>query len=226
MPYNPNPYPSPYSNHTPASSASPQYYASPTPRLPPPPSVNLAMPGGGYSGNRVTFKNSPFYTIQKQLSNVVELKARETTRDTAKMTVNLDATLAAKFQSDTNCRAMVFCAAESYDSSYKPVDIAFPPNSELKCNQEGYSGNLKGLKNKPGSTRPADITAFLRKRPGYPNTVELMYALTSKVCTIFCLLLYFFCRASSHTCSGTYRIQNRNSFCLSIWYKGGLYLHW
>lgn len=151
------------------------------------------MPGA-YSGNRVTFKNSPFYTIQKQLSNVVELKIREATRDTAKLSVNLDATLAAKFQSDTNTRAMVFCAAESFDSSYKPVDIAFPPNSELKCNQEGYTGNLKGLKNKAGSTRPADITAFLRKRPGYPNTIELMYALTSKVRLQPLNQVLFFCR--------------------------------
>lgn len=48
--YNSNPYPSPYSNHTPASSASPQnYYNSPTPRLPPPPS--LAMPTVGYNSS-------------------------------------------------------------------------------------------------------------------------------------------------------------------------------
>jgi hypothetical protein len=50
-PYNPqqpqpsNPYPSPYSNHTPASSASPQFYNnSPTPRLPPVTSITGNMP--------------------------------------------------------------------------------------------------------------------------------------------------------------------------------------
>ncbi|KAK5096655.1 E3 SUMO-protein ligase pli1 [Lithohypha guttulata] len=75
---------------------------------------------------------------------------------------------------------MVFCAAESFDSTWKPADIAFPSNSELRCNQEEVKVNLKGLKNKPGSTRPADITPFLRKKTEFPNNVELIYALTTK----------------------------------------------
>lgn len=41
--------------------------------------------------------------------------------------------------------------------------------------------NLRGLKNKPGSTRPADITNFVRKRPNYENSVVMTYALTHKV---------------------------------------------
>ncbi|KAK5947877.1 E3 SUMO-protein ligase pli1 [Knufia fluminis] len=177
--YNSNPYPSPYSNHTPASSASPQnYYNSPTPRLPPPPS--LAMPTVGYNSSRITFKDSPFYKIQKQLSNVVELKPREQTRDTARLTVNLDEALATRFQADSSCRAMVFCAAESFDSAWKPVEIAFPHHAEIRCNQDELKVNLKGLKNKPGSTRPVDITPFLRKKAGFPNNVELVYALTNK----------------------------------------------
>jgi len=130
---------------------------------------------------RVTFKSSPFYTIQKQLSNVVELKPREQTRDTARLTINLDDALATKFQSDSSCRAMVFCAADAFDSAWKPVDIAFPHHAELRCNQDEVKVNLKGLKNKPGSTRPVDITPFLRKKAGFPNNVELVYALTNKV---------------------------------------------
>ncbi|KAL8710487.1 MAG: hypothetical protein Q9220_004919 [cf. Caloplaca sp. 1 TL-2023] len=40
--------------------------------------------------------------------------------------------------------------------------------------------NLRGLKNKPGSTRPADITHLLRKRANYENSLSLTYALTHK----------------------------------------------
>lgn len=130
---------------------------------------------------RITFKDSPFYKIQKQLSNVVELKPREQTRDTARLTVNLDEALATRFQADSSCRAMVFCAAESFDSAWKPVEIAFPHHAEIRCNQDELKVNLKGLKNKPGSTRPVDITPFLRKKAGFPNNVELVYALTNKV---------------------------------------------
>lgn len=134
-----------------------------------------------YSSNRITFKNSPFYSIQRSLCAVQELKPREQTRDTARITINLDSALAAQLASDPNLRVMVFCAAESFDSAWKPVDIAFPHHADLKCNQEEIKANLKGLKNKPGSTRPADVTHQLRKKAGFPNTVELMYALTTKV---------------------------------------------
>lgn len=175
----PNPYPSPYSNHTPVSSASPQnYLASPT-LLNPSPSI-ATMPTNTFGQSRVSFKNSPFYIIERQLGTTVELRPRETTRDTARLTINLDHVVAQEFQSNSSCRAMVFCAMESFDNQWKPAEIAFPHHAELRCNQDDVKVNLKGLKNKPGSTRPVDITPFLRKKAGFPNTVELVYALTNK----------------------------------------------
>lgn len=139
----------------------------------------------------VTLKNSPFYTVQKQIGKTQELKAREQTRDTARLTINLDEDTTSRIQRDPNTKVFVFCAAESYESAWKPVDIAFPHHAELKVNQEDVKVNLKGLKNKPGSTRPVDITPFLRKRAGFPNVIELVYALTNKVRSVlsFALLL-------------------------------------
>ena len=76
---------------------------------------------------------------------------------------------------------MVFCAAENSNGSLKS-EISFPHQVELKCNDQEVKSNLRGLKNKPGSTRPADITSFLKKKiPRYQNTVEMVYALTNKV---------------------------------------------
>lgn len=166
---------------------------------------------------RVTFKDSPFYTIQKRLSNLVELKPREQTRDTARLTINLDEHLAARLQHDSSLRAMVFCAAESFDSAWKPVDIAFPHHAELRCNQEDVKSNLKGLKNKPGSTRPVDITPFLRKRAGFPNNIELVYALTNKVRPFTpCPLLVSSSCIASHKCVlHAYRVLNHRSISFS-----------
>ena len=76
---------------------------------------------------------------------------------------------------------MLFCAAESMHSPFQRVDIAFPYQVEIKVNQDEVKANLRGLKNKPGSTRPADITPFLRKRAGYDNHLQVTYALTTKV---------------------------------------------
>lgn len=71
----------------------------------------------------------------------------------------------------------MFCAAGDYGTQ----EIAFPHQSELKVNGDEVKANLRGLKNKPGSTRPADITDLLRLRlPHYTNNVEFTYALTTK----------------------------------------------
>ncbi|EXJ80340.1 hypothetical protein A1O1_08484 [Capronia coronata CBS 617.96] len=169
-----NTYPSPYSTHTPTSSASPQF-SSPNPH------ASYAMsPNSPYAPNRITFKDSPFYSIVKPLTNTLECKARETTRDTARLTVSLTAPLADQLQTQPNLRVMVFCAAEGFQPYSREHDIAFPHNVELKCNSDEVKANLRGLKNRPGSTRPADITHLIKKKPNYPNIVEMVYALTSK----------------------------------------------
>jgi E3 SUMO-protein ligase PIAS1 len=89
--------------------------------------------------------------------------------------------VAEQLAKDPSLRVMVFCAAEAYQSFSRECDIAFPHNVELKCNSDEVKTNLRGLKNRPGSTRPADITHLIKKRPNYPNLVEMVYALTTKV---------------------------------------------
>ena len=80
--------------------------------------------------------------------------------------------------SDPAMRVMVFCAGASGPDQ----DIAFPHQCELKVNGGDIKANLRGLKNKPGSTRPVDITDSLRLKPAnYKNNIELTYALTQKV---------------------------------------------
>lgn len=80
--------------------------------------------------------------------------------------------------SDRTMRVMVFCAAGNTGTQ----EVAFPYQCELKVNGGDIKANLRGLKNKPGSTRPVDITDSLRLRPaGYANTIEITYALTQKV---------------------------------------------
>ena len=74
---------------------------------------------------------------------------------------------------------MIYCASDPL-SPFSRADIAFPYQVEIKVNMDEIKANLRGLKNKPGSTRPADITDLLRKRAGYENTMTVTYALTQK----------------------------------------------
>jgi E3 SUMO-protein ligase PIAS1 len=83
---------------------------------------------------------------------------------------------------------MVYCAAIDGIAQYtRDTEIAFPHQVELRVNEVQISGlNLRGLKNKPGSTRPADITDYLTKKPNHRNHLTLTYALTQKVnCHIY-----------------------------------------
>lgn len=77
---------------------------------------------------------------------------------------------------DKSYRIMVFCAADNHGVQ----DISYPHQSELRVNGGEVKANLRGLKNKPGSTRPVDITDSLRLKPHYVNNIEFTYALTNK----------------------------------------------
>lgn len=66
-------------------------------------------------------------------------------------------------------------------SPFSRVDIEFPYQIEIKVNQDEVKANLRGLKNKPGTTRPADITNLLRHKANYNNYMVITYALTKKV---------------------------------------------
>ncbi|GAD99330.1 MIZ zinc finger protein [Paecilomyces variotii No. 5] len=105
---------------------------------------------------------------------------REHTRDSVELRVVLNPSIAAKLQNDPNIRVMVYCAADTGLNQYSKSDIAFPHQVELKANLDEVKANLRGLKNKPGSTRPADVTNYIRKKPGYPNHIVMTYALTQK----------------------------------------------
>ena len=116
---------------------------------------------------------------------------RENTRDNVDMRVILSHAISSRLQSDPNLRVYLFGAADNGMTPYSRCDVAFPYQVELKVNRDEVKANLRGLKNKPGTTRPADITDYLRvKPPGYLNEVVLTYALTHKVCRLLTVSLH------------------------------------
>ena len=85
-----------------------------------------------------------------------------------------------RFEADDHLGIMVYCALES-SAPVNKSHITFPHQIEIKINGDEVKANLRGLKNKPGSTRPADITKLLRVKAGYENTMLITWALTTKV---------------------------------------------
>lgn len=102
-----------------------------------------------------------------------------------KITLNNDT--ADKLSKDPSTKAMIYCASEPI-SPFSKVDISFPHQVEIKINGDDVKANTRGLKNKLGSTRPADITSLLRRRAGYENSMAVTYALTNRVSLSFPLL--------------------------------------
>ncbi|KAJ5570359.1 uncharacterized protein N7459_009789 [Penicillium hispanicum] len=143
-------------------------------------SLGNSMSPHAFSPSPITFKESPFYEVVKPLTSVVECKVREQTRDSVDLKIYLDQTTAADLQANPNLRVMIYCAADSNLKQYTKSDIAFPHQVELKANLDEVKANLRGLKNKPGTTQPADVTNYIRKKANYPNTIVVTYALTQK----------------------------------------------
>jgi E3 SUMO-protein ligase PIAS1 len=52
--------------------------------------------------------------------------------------------------------------------------VEFPPTCEVRVNNVQLNANLKGLKKKPGTAPPPDITKLARL-VSTPNKVELVY---------------------------------------------------
>ncbi|KAL4898462.1 PINIT domain-containing protein [Aspergillus ambiguus] len=166
------------------SLSSPQYLpTSSTHHMHPqhrPSPMGIPMSSQGITPRRVSFKESPFYTILRPLTPTVECKVREQTRDSVELKVVFDQDTAMQMQTDPQLLVMVYCAADNGLNHFTNSDVAFPHQVELKVNMDEVKTNLRGLKNKPGTTRPADVTRYIRKKPGYPNHIVLTYALTQK----------------------------------------------
>ena len=101
-------------------------------------------------------------------------------RNTVSISISLSDNVCERLRADTTLKVMLYCTASSLLGQYDLSDVAFPAQIEVKMNQEEIKSNYKGLKNKPGTTKPADLTNFLRKQPRYPNNLQISYALTTK----------------------------------------------
>ncbi|KAI1117125.1 hypothetical protein F5Y14DRAFT_404939 [Nemania sp. NC0429] len=124
------------------------------------------------------FKPSPFYGISMRIGEIRPCDVMSQHRNTVSLPIRVsDHPSLANLAIDKSFRVMLFCAADNNSVQ----DIAFPHQSEFKVNGGEIKANLRGLKGKPGTTRPVDITESLRLKPAnYNNNVEFTYALTDK----------------------------------------------
>ncbi|KAF1957550.1 hypothetical protein CC80DRAFT_46995 [Byssothecium circinans] len=127
------------------------------------------------------FKSSPFYGPSELLLQGMTLEISPSHRQNLSRHLVLDESTCAKLKSDKSLRLLLFSALEGSFSGHSKADVAFPSQIEVRMNDSEVKSNFKGLKNKPGSTRPADITDLVRTSPvAYKNLLQITYALTQK----------------------------------------------
>ncbi|PHH80004.1 hypothetical protein CDD80_3133 [Ophiocordyceps camponoti-rufipedis] len=144
------------------------------------PNRHLPMPQYPTStmSSTLTFRPSPFYRIEDHVSTLRVCEVMTAHRHSISIPLELNECPALqRCLGDRSYRVMIFCSSEATGVQ----NITFPYQSELKVNGSDIKANMRGLKNKPGSTRPVDITNALRLRPGHVNNIEFTYALTNKV---------------------------------------------
>lgn len=86
---------------------------------------------------------------------------------------------------DNSLRIMLYCAVARDVLSQAEQVITFPHQADpkfdvIRVNREEVRANLKGLKKKPGTTKPADLTSLIRKQAGFNNEVLFTYAQTTQ----------------------------------------------
>ncbi|KAI9718969.1 MAG: hypothetical protein M1812_003854 [Candelaria pacifica] len=141
------------------------------------------VPRPSHAPAGIAFKDSPFFTVLEPLTNVVDCPLKAPVMPANRHTINtklvLTDTVVERLQ-DPTLRIMIYCTSDNALLPYTRADVAFPHQIEIKVNLDEIRSNLRGLKNKPGTTRPADITNLVRKRSGYENSIVMTYALTQK----------------------------------------------
>lgn len=187
-----------YNPDAPDSHASPgpSTAASPLTQLPPKPPAypsHSYSPSGLYSplhspippamrpasSPPLTFHPSPFYELVMNLTNVHGLQAFGPVTTSSRCNVNIPVQLSQQNADEIRhgLRAILYCAEGTTSGTHH---VAFPQQIEVRVNGKSVSANLRGLKNKPGTTRPLDVTDYLDKTPGSKNNIMITYALSQK----------------------------------------------
>ncbi|KAJ7634252.1 PINIT domain-containing protein [Mycena polygramma] len=133
----------------------------------------------------VRFKESPFFRVLQTVSTVQECPESSSATDRRQqlLTFNLTNDHIAKLKSDSSkyqlrlfCTSSVFYTPtlSSFRPNAGPCLIEFPPTCEVRVNNVQLGANLKGLKKKPGTAPPPDLSKYIRLTTA-SNKVEMIY---------------------------------------------------
>ncbi|KAF8605057.1 hypothetical protein BDV93DRAFT_470937 [Ceratobasidium sp. AG-I] len=140
--------------------------------------------GAGHAGQggsrQIRFKPSPFYRVDQPVSVLTTCQENKdaTDRRSQSFTFSLDANQAEKLQTQKYevrlyCTSSTHYVPNTFSSALVPIE--FPPTCEIRVNNKNINANVRGLKKKPGTAPPPNLTPYMSTTKGGLCKVELVY---------------------------------------------------
>ncbi|KIY64214.1 hypothetical protein CYLTODRAFT_425418 [Cylindrobasidium torrendii FP15055 ss-10] len=133
----------------------------------------------------LSFKDSPFFSIEQTISTVVECPESNSSTDRRQQSLHFTLTQdhitklnspSPKYQIRLFCTSSTFYSPtpQAFRTMHGPALMEFPPTCEVRVNDKQIQANLKGLKKKPGTAPPPNIISYVRLNTS-ANKVDIVY---------------------------------------------------
>ncbi|CCH41279.1 E3 SUMO-protein ligase [Wickerhamomyces ciferrii] len=135
------------------------------------------------------FKENPFFVLKKLVTpNAGVCLKAPNSRGTGHVSFQLSEQDCELLKQSSKFKLFLLCGA--YDKNKPSTDtvVEFPQPLEIHFNGVQIKDNVKGLKNKPGTARPANLTPHISP-PKHQNSLNMVYAFTKTDYLIFCYLI-------------------------------------
>ncbi|CCH58473.1 hypothetical protein TBLA_0A06810 [Henningerozyma blattae CBS 6284] len=153
--------------------------------------VTTTLSAGGKKKYDITilhFKESPFYQIKKLIPESVHKLNITENRGVTNFKFKFEQADWNLLSSNKSIQLFLFCGVINTLGSQGNEYIQFPHPNEIKVNNVQIKENVRGIKNKVGTAKPANLTKYLKAYPAV-NSVEVVYAFTKVVYGIYCYLV-------------------------------------
>lgn len=134
------------------------------------------------------FKPTPFYKLIKLIPETAQKINITSVRGACLAKFKLSKSDWAMLESDKKYKLYLLCGAYGNNPTPNGEYIQFPHPNEIRFNSVQVKDNVRGLKNKLGTAKPADLTPYLRPSP-QQNVLEVVYAFTKSEYCIYCYIV-------------------------------------
>lgn len=136
----------------------------------------------------IYFKPTPFYKMKKMIPETAQKINITNVRGACVAKFKLSKTDWALLESSKKCKLYLLCGEYTGKPTTTGEPVQFPHPNEIRFNNVQVKDNVRGLKNKPGTAKPADLTPYVRPSPQL-NVLEIIYAFTKSEFYIYCYIV-------------------------------------